>query len=206
MKKSFSIIEIILAAALFVIFASGVIGVVLFGFDMNRLGGEQTIASQYASEGLEATRSIKNQNFSNLVNTLGTGISQVGGVWVFSGTNNTFDKYSRVISVSDVQRDLNGNIVVSGGIVDPLTKKITSTVTWNVSSNRNNSVVLTTYLTNWKGSTTATPTPTPIFANCNQFCQVTHSLPGNCIKSNKCIGIKSPNKYECVSPNICCCQ
>jgi len=62
------------------------------------------------------------------------------------------------LTVSDVQRDGSGNIVVSGGTLDPDTKNVVSTASWNVNSARANSVVLTTYLTNWK---TAVPTPTP---------------------------------------------
>lgn len=153
MKKGFSVIEIILAAAVFVIFASGIAQAVVWGLSANRLGEEQTIANQFASEGIEAARSIKNQAFGNLVNSAGTGVSQTGGVWVFSGTNNQFgpgNKYTRVLKVEDVQRDGSGNIVTSGGTVDPLTKKITSTVTWNASPSRVNSVVLSTYLTNWR--------------------------------------------------------
>lgn len=166
MKKGFSIIEVILAAALFVIFASGTISVVLFGFDMNRLGGEQTIASQYASEGLEAVRSIRNQMYANLTNSTGTGVSRnASNVWTFSGINNIFDKYTRVINIGDVYRDGNGNITASGGTLDTDSKKITSTVTWNVSANRNNSVILTTYLTNWKATGGGGP-PT----SCNAYC------------------------------------
>ncbi len=150
-QKGFSVIEVIIATALFMILASGAVMVMLQGLDSNRLGEEQTIATQYASEGIEATRSIKNQNFASLVNSPGTGISRVGNVWSFSGSNNILSsKYTRVITVSDVSRDGNGNIVTSGGTVDPLTKKITSTVSWNFTSTRSNSVVLSSYLSDWR--------------------------------------------------------
>lgn len=150
-KIGFSVIEVILAAALFVILSVGAIVAVTQGGLSNRLGEEQAIATQYASEGIEAARSIKNQNFSNLINSAGTGIVRAGSVWSFSGSNNVFNSaYTRVLTVSDTQRDVNGNIVASGGTVDPLTKKITSTVSWNASPTRNNSVILTTYLTNWR--------------------------------------------------------
>lgn len=150
-QKGFSVVEVILAAALFMILATGSVAVILQGLDSNRLGEEQTVATQYASEGIEATRSIKNQNFASLVNSAGTGISRVGTVWTFSGSNNTLSsKYIRVLTVSDVQRDGSGNIVASGGTLDPLTKKVTSTVSWNFTPTRSNSVVLNTYLTNWK--------------------------------------------------------
>ncbi|HSW96877.1 MAG TPA: hypothetical protein VLF89_03550 [Candidatus Saccharimonadales bacterium] len=150
-EKGFSVLEIILAAALFMIFSIGMVSVVLQGFDANRLGSEETIANQYASEGIEAVRSIKNQGFSNIVNSAGTGVVRSGSsVWAFSGTNNTFGKYTRVITVTDTQRDSSGNIVASGGTVDPNTKTVTATVSWNVSPTRNNSVVLTSYMTAWK--------------------------------------------------------
>lgn len=152
-KKGFSLVEVILAAFIFTVFASGAIIAVISGHQANRLGEEETLANQYASEGIEAVRSIKNQNFTNLVNSAGTGLARVSGVWTFSGSNNQFgpnNKYSRVISVADVQRDVNGNIVTSGGTVDSLTKKIVSTVSWSASAARANSVVLTTYLTNWR--------------------------------------------------------
>lgn len=150
-QEGFSVIEVILAAALFMILATGSVAVILQGLDSNRLGEEQTVANQYASEGIEAARSIKNQAFTSLVNSVGTGIIQGGGVWTFSGSNNVLSsKYTRVLTVADVQRDGSGNIVASGGTLDPLTKKITSTVSWNFTPTRSNSVVLTSYLANWK--------------------------------------------------------
>jgi prepilin-type N-terminal cleavage/methylation domain-containing protein len=108
-QKGFSIVEVILAAALFVILATGSVTVILQGIDSNRLGEEQTVANQYASEGIEATRSIQNQNFASLVNTAGTGIipSAYGHfqeVIIFSVVNiHSFNH-------SDVQRDGGGNI------------------------------------------------------------------------------------------------
>src|SRR3990167_7094154 len=157
LSSGFSVIEIILAAALFMIIATGSITVILQGTDSNRLGEEQTVANQYATEGMEAVRSIKNQNFANLVNSAGTGVAQSGGVWIFSGTNNTntfnpVGKYTRAIKVESVYRDAvppAGNIVTSGTL-DPDTKKITSTVSWNFTPSRANSVQLISYLSDWR--------------------------------------------------------
>src|SRR5258708_3473724 len=133
LQSGFSVIEVMLASALFVIFSTGIVSVVLQGFDANRLGSEETIANQYASEGLEAVRSIKNQGFTKLVNSGGTGvIRNASNVWAFGGGSNAFAKYLRVITIADAQRDSSGNIVASGGTIDPNIKKVTSTVTWNV--------------------------------------------------------------------------
>lgn len=168
-QAGFSVIEVILAAALFMILATGSITVILQGTDSNRLGEEQAVANQFAAEGIEAVRSIKNQSFANLVNSAGTGVIRFGGVWGFNliPNNDPTGKYTRVLTVSDVQRDGIGNIVASGGTLDSLTKKITSTVSWNFTPTRANSVQLTSYLSDWRrlisdgmivyGDTTAIP-------------------------------------------------
>lgn len=156
-ERGFSILEVILASAIFMIFATGAVGVILQGFNINRLGAEITVANQFAAEGIEAVRSIKNQSYASLVNSAGTGLERVSNVWAFGGANdtlvhNTSDNYTRIIKVEDVQRDAIppcGNIVGSG-IPDPDTKKITSSVTWNFNSSRAETVNLTTYLSDWK--------------------------------------------------------
>jgi hypothetical protein len=154
MKKKYgqSVVEVILAASLFMFFSASAIGLVLQGMRSNQLGTEETIATQYNTQALEAVHSIKNQAFSNLTNTSGIGISKTADVWVFSGTNNVFDKYTRSIGITDVFRDVSGNIVSSGGTIDPLTKKIIATTSWNFNAARSNSVVLSTYLSDWRKS------------------------------------------------------
>ena len=114
--------EVILAAGLFAILVPGVAIGLTQSWDSNRLGLEQTIATQYASEGLEEARRLRNQSFASLVD--GT-------------TNSTFDKYSRSLIISTI---------------DAQTKKIDSNVLWSVSAARSDSVNLTTYLTDWKAS------------------------------------------------------
>lgn len=143
------IIEIILAMALFVLIASVSAALVIHSFSANRLGEEETKATLLASEGLEATRSIKNQGFSNLVNGV-YDVEYSGGFWQFGPTPTPGGKYTRTITVSDVYRDEVGEIVETGGTLDPNTKKITSQVTWNFSPTRQNKVSLSTYFTFWE--------------------------------------------------------
>lgn len=160
-QSGLSILEVILASALFVIFATGSVRALLQNYNTNRLGAEYTVANQFASEGLEAVRSIKNQSFANLVNTAGCGLIRNGSnVWAFQSptcTNNTLvhsssDNYIRTIKVEPVDRDdipPAGNIVFPGGTLDPDTKKITSTVTWNFNSARPETLSLVAYLSDW---------------------------------------------------------
>lgn len=151
LSSGFTVVEVALAAAIYVIVSLGLVSITLQGIQNNRLAQEQTFATQFASEGIEAVRSIKQRGFTNLVNSASTGVETSGGNWIFSGANNQVDKYTRVISVSDVNRDSSGNIVTApSGTLDPQTKKVVSTVTWNVTPARQNSVTLNQYLTNWK--------------------------------------------------------
>lgn len=149
-RQGFSLLEIILAVAMFTIFATGISMVILGGYKTNRLGNELSIASLYASEGLEAARSIKNTGYANLSQTAGTGIIPgASGSWQYSGTNNVLGKFTRVIAVEQVQRDGSGNIVQSGGTIDADTRRVVSTVNWNYDSTSPQSVSLQTYVTNW---------------------------------------------------------
>lgn len=154
-KSGISILEVVLAVAVFAIFAVPAIGVILRGFSTNRLSIEQTIATQFASEGIEAARSIRNQSFSLLTNSASTGVVRNGSnVWAFSGVNNTFSTpkiYTRSLKVENVNRDASGHIVPTpGGTLDPMTKRITSNVTWNFNPARPESVSLVNYLSDWE--------------------------------------------------------
>ncbi len=146
------VVEVLLAIAIFSFFATGFVIAALSSLNANRLANEESIATQFASEGIEAMRSIKNQSYDNLVNTTPTtGVTKnINSLWAYGGTSNTFEKYNRAITVSDVYRDGNGNIISSGGVLDPKTKKVISTVKWNFNSARTNDVSISTYFTRWK--------------------------------------------------------
>jgi len=159
-SRGFSVIEVVLAAAIFMLFSTSAVVVVLGGINANRLGAEETIANQFATEGIEAVKSIKNQAYTNLITPNPTPravLRNVNNVWEFNttdGSSNTLthnasDNYVRQVKVESVNRDASGNIV-STGTPDPDTKKITSTVSWNFNSARPESVVLTTYLSDWR--------------------------------------------------------
>lgn len=159
-SQGFSVLEVILAAAIFMLFSTAAVTVILGGYNANRLGNEETIANQFASEGIEAVKSIKNQAFSNLItpNPTPRALITPGGIWAFGSDgssdtllHNSTDNYIRQIKLDSVNRDASGNIVPAPtGILDPDTKKVTSTVSWNFNSARPESVTLSTYLSDWR--------------------------------------------------------
>jgi hypothetical protein len=54
-----------------------------------------------------------------------------GNTWSLATGSATINGFAQYIDISGVYRDINGNIVTSGGTLDPLMKKITITVSWN---------------------------------------------------------------------------
>jgi type II secretory pathway pseudopilin PulG len=198
-QAGLSIIEIIIAVSLFAIISASSMGAILGSFSTSRLGEEQNQANFLALQGIEAVTSIRNQDWANMSN--GTfGLNYSGDSWTFSGTSDTdpSGKFTRVITISDVGRDGNNNIVGSGGTVDSETKRVVSTVTWDFTPTRNNSIIQEAYLTNWQKSVnngggppipspTPTPTPSPSpspITSCAEYCVSLTTYSGGTCRNN----------------------
>lgn len=147
-RQGQSIVELIISISIFVVIASSAMIIILGSFSSSRLAEEETQAHLLALEGIEAVRSIRDVNWTNLANG-DYGVASASGTWIFSGTFDVHGKYTRKINVSSVNR-LNGNIVTSGGTLDPDSKKVQSRITWNFSPARANTITLTSYFTNWQ--------------------------------------------------------
>ncbi len=209
----FGIVEIIVAMSLFVIIAVAGVTTVTGSFSTNRLGEEETTANLFAQAGIDAVKSIKNQGWTSpfiaTTCTGGCGLGLNGVSWAWSGLNNTLGKYTRVVTVSDVNRDVSGNIVASGGTLDSDIKKVTSVVSWLFSPLRSNAVTLTTYLTNFRksilaaggfliyGDTTTTPKYRSFDTSTNAFSVESPTILG---ASGQTFTIRSsPTKTEAIA-------
>ncbi len=147
-SRGFSLIELIVAIAIFSILASGVVYVFVNSYK-NFFGvGDKQVVVQFAQEGMEAVRSIRDNSWQSIVNAADgsdRGLVKNNGLWEFSGTENTLNGLTRVVVVSDVLRNSSGSIVAIDGVDDPDTKRVTVTV----SATGISDYVLTTYFTNW---------------------------------------------------------
>ena len=149
-QLGFGFIELIVAVGIFLILATGGVTAILQGQTANRLTEQQQVATAYAGQGLEAVRSIKNQDYASL--SAGSyGLSSSGDVWSFSGASDSQGIYTRQIVISEGRRS-GGSIVDSGGTIDPDFFKIVSTVTWNFSPTRSESISQVTYLSDFRQS------------------------------------------------------
>lgn len=144
-----SIIEFIVGAAILVIIGTSATVALVGSYSANTLSQQESQASSFGQEAIAAVESIRNQNWGNLTN--GThGLSNASGSWIFAaGSSDTNGIYTRSVTVSDVYRN-NGQIVSSGGSIDPNTKLAEVQVSWNSGPTRKNSIRLDQYFTNWQ--------------------------------------------------------
>lgn len=136
-EAGFSAVEALLAALVFGVLVTGVIGALIYGRASSASSGDRTRANLLAEEGLEAARNIANASYSNLVD--GTyGLVKSGGVWTLSGTNDNIDStYSRQVTVAAAGTNR---------------KTITSTVYWSQPGSTLGYTQLTTQITNWEAA------------------------------------------------------
>lgn len=133
-KKGFLLVEILLATSLFVLFMTAFTGVFYYGLQSSFIAGDRARAVMFAEEGQEALRSIKNANFSNLVD--GTyGLTYTNNTWSLSGSSDTSGIFTRSVTISTI---------------DAHRKNIIVNVSWQQTPDRPGSVTISGRLTNWK--------------------------------------------------------
>lgn len=161
MQKGFSLIEVILATALFALFVAALVGMYLYGQESTMLAGNRVRASLLAEEGLEAVRNIRDEGSEGSFDALtaGTyGLATSSNQWVLSGSSDTTDIFTRSITITDVGADR---------------KDITSTITWQQNPQRSGTLSLVTRLTDWLGTIAS------IGDWSNPFQEASLDLPGN---------------------------
>ncbi len=151
LKKGFSIVEVLLAMAIFTIFATGIFYLSLDTIQRDTKINLNTEALLYAKEGIEAVRNIRDKDYLLLTNG-DYGLYLNAGNWEFIAAPEDINGfYERTITIEDVYRNELGEIDTEGTYLDPETKKITSEVVWYQKGIIPKSVSLVTYLSNWTG-------------------------------------------------------
>ncbi|MEK7518965.1 MAG: hypothetical protein AAB549_03520, partial [Patescibacteria group bacterium] len=119
-RLGFSVVEVLLASSIFSLLVTALVGAFIYGQESSALAGARARAGMLADEGLEASRSIRDGTFANLVDG-SHGLALSGGVWAYSGTLDVTGQFTRTVRVSTV---------------DASTKELTSTVTWQQNAQR----------------------------------------------------------------------
>lgn len=148
-RSGAALIEVVVALGIFVLFIVNIAHLVIGSQDGERNARQQTIATLYAQEGLEAARSVVERDFTLLTDG-SHGLSTASGWYALTGSSsNVIDAYTRTLTVAPVRRNGVDVIVQTGGVIDDRTKALTSAVTWQVAEGRTATVRLFTYLTDW---------------------------------------------------------
>lgn len=137
-KTGFGLVEIVIASAIISVSVFSLSAVSVLGSRLQSASLEKVRANFLAEEGLEAMRFLRDKSWDINLSSL----SQDTNYYVNFSTstlqwsiNSTFISYvdslfDRKVTVENVSRDSNDNIVLSGGTNDPDSKKIIVTVSW----------------------------------------------------------------------------
>ncbi|MCK5027431.1 MAG: prepilin-type N-terminal cleavage/methylation domain-containing protein [Candidatus Pacebacteria bacterium] len=133
-NKGVSLIEILVAIGVFAISTTAIIFLLIDGVYASGRSLQLTQAILLAHEGIDATRSILENDFDNALSGE-HGIELVDGVWILSGLSDTQNEFTRCITITNIDDD---------------TKKIGSEVVWGQESSRPGSILITGHVTDWK--------------------------------------------------------
>lgn len=131
-SKGQSLVELIIAIGL----SSLLLPPLLTSMSATREGraqqNQRLEATSLHRQAYEAVRSGRERDW-NIIATNGTFHPSVSDTffWDLLPGSEQINGFTRAVTISDAYRDSSGNIVSSGGTIDPSTKKIITSVSWN---------------------------------------------------------------------------
>jgi len=130
-KNGFMLIELIIAMGIFSIVIFSTLEVFIASQTARGIGTDKVKATYLINEYFESLKNIRRQSWNNLTNgrfiistSTGSAILQP------TTTGEVVGNYTRFLDIADAYRDNEGNLVDSGGTIDPSTKKNTITISW----------------------------------------------------------------------------
>jgi len=142
--NGFSLVEIVLAGALFTVLVTTMAGALIYSKDTTASTGDNSRAVLLAEEAVEALKNIKDADFAQL--TDGTHGLQLTNEWNLTGSSDITDNFfTRSIEIASVDTDR---------------KIATTTIVWNPREGVTSTYELGVRLTNWRAQNTST-TSTP---------------------------------------------
>ncbi len=133
-QRGQSLAEILIAIGIFVIAVGATLAFIRSQIVHRDLAQSTLRALGRAEEGLEAARTIRDRDWTELAVGL-HGLSLSSDTWTFQGTSDTSLGITRVVTVTDRV---------------PNERLVTSTVTWSPTTGRSRVLTLTSILSNWR--------------------------------------------------------
>lgn len=152
-KKSFSLVELVIALGVFTIIATAGAGFLTTTYKVTTTSDQNSKAREIVNEGIEVTKFIKRQNWTNLTNG-NWGIQNSGSNWAFIANQDVVGgKYTRRITISDVYREEDSSIAVAGSPtaeLDQFSKNVVVNVSWVNAANITKNLSESFLITNWE--------------------------------------------------------
>jgi type II secretory pathway pseudopilin PulG len=151
--RGFSLIDIIIALGIASLLFFSIYELFIFSTRATYSRVNKTESLQFAEEGIEAVRTLRNRGWDTYIGSKSVGtnyyLTLSGDQWTLGTTPTALinSLFTRTIVFNNVNRDGSGNISTSGTL-DPDTKKVTVTVSWQERGNNRN-LSLATYVTNF---------------------------------------------------------
>lgn len=147
-----TLVEVLLATSIILVFLLAIFGVHNLYLRTAFSNGEILKAVGLAEESLEAMRFLRDVSWDDNIAPLilGTDYDLVfsAGSWQVTTADNWVDNiFERTVRLSAVYRDASGDIVSSGGTLDPNTLLVVSSVSWS-NGVATTTKSISTYLTN----------------------------------------------------------
>jgi type II secretory pathway pseudopilin PulG len=135
LSKGHSVIEVMLAVTIFLMFAGVFMTALITSQKANIVTNKRTQASSLAEEGLEAARSIRDRGYEEL--SVGEhGLDSSGAQWELTAAPDNINGFDRTLTVEEIEAGR---------------KRVESEVQWQQRSNRKSSLMLAVDLCDWKG-------------------------------------------------------
>lgn len=157
-SRGISIIEILVVIFIIAVSLSGLLGLVSLSLGASTSIKQNAKANSLAQETMEAIRNFRDgttwdvDGLASLA-TMSFYYPEKSGdtpaKWQMVSGQEQIDGFTRKFALHQVERDANGNIVESGGVDDPDTRKATVFISWE-EKGRSHQISISTYFTNWK--------------------------------------------------------
>jgi Tfp pilus assembly protein PilV len=149
-NEGISLVEVVISAAILLVFLTAITNVYLT-FIKTATDGTEEIKSYYlAEEGIEAVKTLRDGSWASNIETLSTTtdyyLEWSGTAWLSTETEQVVDGFYRTFTVTDAFRDGNDDLAVSGTF-DPDTRKLQVDVSWS-KDNATTTESIETYITN----------------------------------------------------------
>lgn len=150
MNKGQSLLEILIVMALMAMLLPVLLGSLITSREGRPQQLKRAEAAQKLQETKEAIRSIREAGWSNIQNNGTFHPVNDGTSWSLSPNAVTEDGMTTQVEISSVSRDSSNMIVSSGGTVDPSTKRVLITISWDqpIPTSIESTLYITRYLDN----------------------------------------------------------